>query len=72
MRRYFAEHLSAWAASLVREKRLDLAVRVSSEPLRLTTVETALPEGKQVRFRLLSVPFYLTSELPRLIEALAR
>ena len=52
---------------MVTEKQLNLAVRVSSEPLLLNTIETALPIGTPRRFQLLSVPFYLVSELPRLI-----
>jgi len=56
---------------MVSEKNLDLAVRVSSEPLRLNEVTTALPVGTPRNFTLLSVPFYLVSELPRLIAELA-
>jgi predicted AAA+ superfamily ATPase len=52
---------------LVQEKHLDLAVRVSSEPLQLQEVTTALPVGPPRTFRLLSVPFYLVSEIPRLV-----
>ncbi|MEO6596245.1 MAG: DUF4143 domain-containing protein [Planctomycetota bacterium] len=55
---------------MVREKGLDLAVRVNSEPLHLSTVTTSLPVGEQHTFRLLSVPFYLVGELPRLIREL--
>ena len=55
---------------MVREKGLDLAVRVNSEPLQLSTVTTSLPIGAQHTFRLLSVPFYLAGELPRLIREL--
>ncbi len=54
---------------MVVEKRLDVAVRVSSEPLHLNEVTTTLPDKR--RFRLLSVPFYLVGELPRLIRELA-
>ncbi len=52
---------------MVREKQLELAVRVSSEPLLLNEVTTALPVGTARTFKLLSVPFYLVSELPRMI-----
>ncbi len=55
---------------MVSEKKLDLAVRVSSEPLLLNEVATALPVGTALTFKLLSVPFYLVSELPRLIAEL--
>ena len=51
---------------MVAEKNLDLAVRVSSEPLQLSEVKTSLPIGVQRSFCLLSVPFYLVSEIPRL------
>ncbi len=56
---------------MVAEKKLDLGVRVSSEPLQLTRVSTVGTVGKERLFWLLSIPFYLTSELPRLIEELA-
>ena len=52
---------------MVSEKKLDLAVRVSSEPLLVQEVATAVPVGTTHNFTLLSVPFYLVSELPRLI-----
>jgi hypothetical protein len=55
---------------MVVEKNLDLAVRVSSETPVLSEVQTALPIGPERRFRLLSIPFYLVSELPRLISAI--
>jgi len=53
---------------MVAEKKLDLAVRVSSEPLQLTRVSTVGSAGNARQFWLLSIPFYLTSELPRLIK----
>jgi uncharacterized protein len=55
--------------AMVVEKGLELGVRVSSEPMQLREVETALPVGKSRRFRLLSIPFYLVSQLPRLIAS---
>lgn len=55
---------------MVNEKKLDLAVRVSSEPLLVQEVATAVPVGNTRNFTLLSVPFYLVSELPRLIAEL--
>lgn len=54
---------------MVVEKALELTVRISSEPLRLDTVTTALPVGTPRTFRLLSVPFYLLDELPHLLAA---
>ncbi len=55
---------------MIREKQLDLGVKVSAAPQRMDQVMTALPDGKQVSFRLLTVPFYMTSEIPRLCMAL--
>ena len=52
---------------MVVEKNLELAVRVSSEPLQRREVRTSLPIGTQRNFCLLSVPFYLVSEIPRLV-----
>jgi len=48
------------------EKKLGLAVRVGSEPLELARVRTALPNGQNVSYELLSVPLYLSGEIPRL------
>lgn len=56
---------------MVVEKELDLAVRVSSEPLQLNQVQSALPVGERRKFNLLSIPFYLVSELPRLVGEIA-
>jgi uncharacterized protein len=55
---------------MVSEKKLDLAVRVSSEPMQLGTVKTALPTGAPLTFKLLSIPFYMVSEIPRLVAAI--
>lgn len=55
---------------MVAEKELDLAVRVGPEPLQVREVTTALPRGPQRTFRLLSVPFYMVAEVPRLIRAM--
>ena len=52
---------------MVVEKKLDLAVRVSSEPLLLRDVTSVSPGEPQRMFKLLSVPFYLVNKLPRLI-----
>jgi uncharacterized protein len=51
---------------MVSEKNLDLGVRVSTAPLHLGEISTSLPVGKKRSFQLLSIPFYLISELPRL------
>jgi len=55
---------------MVQEKKLDLGVRISSEPAQMRTVTTALPIGEPRAFRLLSIPFYLISELPRWLASL--
>lgn len=55
----------------VREKNARLGVRVAPGPLQLDQVRTALPDGRQKSFRLLSVPFYLVSELPRLVSQMS-
>jgi hypothetical protein len=57
---------------MVAEKKLDLAVRVSSAPLQRRKVQTALPIGTPRSFTLLSVPFYLVSEIPRLVGAIRK
>jgi hypothetical protein len=57
---------------MVAEKKLDLAVRVSSAPLQRRKVRTALPIGTPRSFTLLSVPFYLVSEIPRLVGAIRK
>jgi hypothetical protein len=60
-----------WPA-LVAEKELDLAVRVSSMPLQRRKIQTSLPVGTPRSFTLLSVPFYLVSEIPRLVGAIRK
>lgn len=55
---------------MVQEKKLSLAVRVSSQPMLLSELVTALPVGPSHNFKLLSVPFYMVSELPRLLATL--
>jgi predicted AAA+ superfamily ATPase len=66
---------SGWLRSMhamVSEKNLDLGVRVSSEPLQLNNASTAARDGASRVFSLLSVPFYLASEIPRLVAAIPR
>jgi uncharacterized protein len=57
---------------MVSEKKLDLAVRVSSAPLQRSTVATSLPIGARRTFCVLQVPFYLVGEIPRLVGAVPR
>jgi len=54
----------------VAEKGARLAVRVSSEPPQLADVKTAVPGFEPRTFRLLSIPFYLIGELPRVLAGL--
>ncbi|MBK8100945.1 MAG: ATP-binding protein [Planctomycetes bacterium] len=55
----------------VSEKGSRLAVRVSSEPPHLAEVKTTVPGSEPKAFQLLSIPFYLVGELPRVLAALA-
>lgn len=55
----------------VAEKRAPIAVRIHSEPPLLSEVTTSAPDLPPQRFHLLSLPFYLVGELPRLLVALA-
>ncbi|MEQ1631611.1 MAG: AAA family ATPase [Planctomycetota bacterium] len=52
----------------VHEKGSQVAVRVSSAPPQLATVTTSLVGQTPHEFQLLSIPFYLVPELPRLLE----
>ena len=55
----------------VAEKGSRQAVRVSSEPPQLAEVKTSVPGLEPRTFQLLSIPFYLVGELPRLLASLA-
>jgi hypothetical protein len=48
------------------ERRLPLAVRFNADRPSVTDVVTTTPTGKTSKYRLLSLPFYLVEELPRL------
>jgi len=50
------------------EKKARLAVRVSSAPPQLATVTANVPGHEPRDFQLLSIPFYLVPELPRLLD----
>ncbi len=58
--------------AMVSEKGLDVGVRVCSEPLQLRDASTATQQGTAHSFRLLSVPFYMVSEIPRLVAEIPR
>lgn len=48
-------------------RQLKYAVRIYSNPLNITSIETKLSTGELVSYQLLSIPFYLIEELPRLL-----
>jgi len=56
--------------SFLREKQRDLGLRVGGAPPSLVEATTALPDGKNVPFRLLSLPLYLVGQVRRLCTAL--
>ena len=50
------------------EKKLKFAVRINSDAPSLTSVDVSTNTGKPAKYQLLSIPFYLTEQLHRLIE----
>lgn len=50
------------------ERDLPLAIRVNADCASLTTVSVRLSTGAPVEYPLLSIPFYLVQQLPRLID----
>lgn len=54
----------------LREKRRSLGVRFGGAQPALLRAHTALPDGPQVPYRLLSLPLYLTGQLRRLLQAI--
>jgi hypothetical protein len=53
---------------MVGEKGLDVAVRVGPGPLQLIEATASAVVGARRSFRLLSVPFAMVSEIPRLVR----
>lgn len=49
-------------------KKLTCAIRINSDLPQKTAVNIANPKGKPNHYTLLSVPFYLVSQLPRLLD----
>lgn len=49
-------------------KKLKKAVRISSGPAQITEVEVKDSQGKVIKYELRSLPFYLMSEIHRLID----
>ncbi len=54
------------------EKRAQRAVRISSMPPQLASVTANLPGHAPAQFELLSIPFYMVSQLPRLLDSMDR
>ena len=55
---------------MVAEKQLDVAVRVGPGPLQVMSTTSATSVGPERPFRLLSVPFAMVGEIPRLVREL--
>ena len=53
----------------LRQSRSELGIRIHPGPLRLDPVSVLLPDGSELRYRLLSVPFYLVFRLDELCAA---
>lgn len=49
-------------------RQLKYAVRIHGNKARITEISTKLQDGSTVNYKLLSIPFYLTNELPRLLD----
>jgi len=50
------------------ERQLKFAVRIYSDTLNITLIKTQLNTGEFVSYQLLSIPFYMVEELPRLLD----
>ena len=55
-----------------REKRPPLGVRFNSDTPSLLTLETALPDGQNLHYRLLSLPLYMVGQVRRLVRQCIR
>ena len=51
------------------ERGFKFAIRIYSGEPSITPVQVTLNNGESVSYRLLSIPFYLIEELPRLLES---
>ena len=49
-------------------KKLALAVRINDDVPSLTAVQTKLSDGSEISYTLLSIPFYLTGQIHRLLD----
>ena len=50
------------------EKKLSIAVRINDDLPSITPISTKLSDGRSVSYTLLSVPFYLTGQIHRLLD----
>ena len=51
-------------------RQLKYAVRIYGNKKLVTEISTKLQDGSTVSYKLLSIPFYLINELPRLLDGL--
>lgn len=51
-------------------RRLPMAVRVNADTPSITGIDVKTTEGAPVQYRLLSIPFYLAGQLPRLLDTM--
>ena len=56
--------------TFVAEKRLEVAVRVHGQAPELRTVEATGARVREHSYELLSIPFYLVEEIPRILETM--
>lgn len=54
------------------EKKLSIAVRINNDLPSITHIATKLSNGKAVSYTLLSIPFYLTGQIHRLLDSLEK
>jgi hypothetical protein len=52
----------------LREKGLAFGVRLNADTPSLLDAATALPDGRNIRFRLLSLPLYLVGQVRRMVR----
>lgn len=52
------------------ERKLSLAVRLNTDKSSLTDLDVKTVKGERARYKLISLPFYMISEIPRLLHRL--
>lgn len=50
------------------QKKLSIAVRINADLSNITPVDVKSPNKENIRYQLLSIPFYLTGQLHRLLD----